>query len=170
MPQGPNRSFERFLADREPALLRTAMFLTGSREVGEDVLQDVLLRAYRHWRRIDDPDAYLRRALVNATRSWQRRWRFWEESLEARAEQAVDPDADRVPVRAGLLTALRALPPKQRAVLVLRYFDDLSESQTADILGCSTSSVKTHAARGLQRMRAALAVDDTGSGRKEGAQ
>lgn len=169
MPQGPDLSFERFVNDREAALLRTAMFLAGSREVGEDLLQDVLMRAYRHWRRIDDPDAYLRRALVNATHSQQRRWRFREQPLEGRAEQAVDPDADRVPVRAGLLTALRSLPPKQRAVLVLRYFDDLSESQTADILGCSTSSVKTHAARGLQRMRTALAIDDTHWGRKEGA-
>lgn len=159
MAYGSGQSFEAFLAEHERALLRTAMLLVGHREVGEDLLQDVLLRACRHWGRIDDPDAYLRQALVNASRSRWRRRRFREEALDAVAEPAVYGDAERVPVREALLTALRSLPPRQRSVLVLRYFEDLTEIQTADVLGCSPSTVKTHAARGLARMRAFLDLD-----------
>ncbi len=159
MGQGPGWSFERFVVDRQAALLRTAIFLVGDRELGEDLLQDVLFRASRHWRRIEDPDAYLRRALVNAANSRWRRRRPREEPWEETSDRGMAGEAERIPVRDGLLTALRALSPRQRAVLILRYFADLSEGQTAAILGCSPGSVKTHAARGLHRMRAVLADD-----------
>lgn len=97
---------------------------------------------------------------MNAASGRWRRRRIREEPLEKWREPAVDGDVERIPVRDGLLGALRALPPRQRAVLVLRYFDDLSEAQIAGILGCSTGTVKTHAARGLRRMRVVIAAHE----------
>ncbi|MBL7502588.1 SigE family RNA polymerase sigma factor [Frankia sp. CNm7] len=157
-----DRSFEGFVADRGSALLRTAVFLTGDRQGGEDLLQDVLLRAYRRWADVDDPESYLRRALVNASVSRARRWPRGREQLVAWDEPgpdlAVSPGglvdvAGRVGDRHDLLGALRQLPPRQRAVIVLRYFDDLSEAEIATELGCGAGTVKTHAARGLSRLR-----------------
>ncbi|MDT3441594.1 SigE family RNA polymerase sigma factor [Pseudofrankia sp. BMG5.37] len=157
-----DRSFEQFVADRGTALLRTAVFLTGDRQAGEDLLQDVLLRAYRRWDDIDEPESYLRRALVNASTSrlrWRRRAR--EDLVDWSAEGGLDRGggvdvARAVGDRQDLLGALRRLPSRQRAVIVLRYFDDLSEAQIAAELGCGQGSVKTHASRGLSRLRELL--------------
>ncbi len=160
MAGGSGASFERFVAEREAPLLRTAVFLAGDRGRGEDLLQDVLLAVFRRWGRIDDPEAYVRRALVNAATSRWRRPRVREEPLGPAADRGVSSDADRLAERAELLAALRVLPPRQRAVVVLRYFDDLSEAQIATLLACSPGSVKTHCARGLKRLRAILDTGD----------
>ncbi|HEY2443912.1 MAG TPA: SigE family RNA polymerase sigma factor [Streptosporangiaceae bacterium] len=152
-------SFEEFVAGSSSHLLGLARLLTdGHRAEAEDLLQGALERAYRHWRRIsrrEDPERYVRQILVNASVD---RWR----RLRRRPEGPMwfpggdPPVADRsaeVADRDLLLRGLAALPVRQRAVLVLRYFEDLSEAQTAAMLGCSVGTVKSQAARALARLR-----------------
>jgi RNA polymerase sigma-70 factor (sigma-E family) len=151
--------FEDFVRARSSSLLRTAFLLTGQNQAeAEDLLQIALERAYRHWRRIsglEQPELYVRRVLVNASADRRRRLaRRPELPLPAVPEGPVTSDpVAAVADRDFLLRALAKLPPRQRAVLVLRYFDDMSESQTAQMLGCSLSTVKTQSARGLARLR-----------------
>lgn len=155
-------SFREFVARREPALLRTAYLLTGDLGHAEDLVQTALLKTYRHWNRVsavDEPLAYVRRVLVTTHTSWLRRLSSTELVLEDVPER-LPPDAAVAEPEVELQAALRSLPSKMRAVLVLRYFDDLTEIQTAEILGCSASTVSTHAARGLARLRSALATHE----------
>lgn len=161
-PRRDTESFEQYVADRGAALLRTAVFLTGDHQAGEDLLQDVLLRTYRRWRHVAEPDSYLRRALANAAISAARRRLRTRERLVDWDDPGVDVPAEtadrtgQVNERHDLLDALRQLTPRQRVVIVLRYFDDLSEAQIAAELGCAPSSVKTHTYRGLLRLRALM--------------
>ena len=147
---------ERFLAERADHLLRTAVLLAGNREAGEDLLQTAVERLLRRWRRFDgDPEGYLRRTLCNlATDSHRRagRWRQKERLLRTGLRHTQDPAGD-VDLRDALVRLLLQLPAKQRAVLVLRYFEQLTEAETAQVLGCSVGTVKAAASRGLRRMR-----------------
>jgi RNA polymerase sigma-70 factor (sigma-E family) len=151
--------FREFVLARRTALSRTAYLLTGDHAVAEDLLQASLVRTAEHWHRIagGDPEAYLRRVMVNERISRWRRRRYAVE-VPPGAESLVvsaGPDiADAVVRRATLLTALAQLPPRQRAVVVLRFFDDLSEAQTADVLGCSVGTVKSQAHLALAKLRA----------------
>jgi RNA polymerase sigma-70 factor (sigma-E family) len=160
-------SFEDFVYARSSSLLRTALLLTGqNRADAEDLLQIALERAYRHWPRLcrsGDPERYIRRILANAsTDRWRRLARRPEQPMPAAgAEPAVPDGTAKVVDREYLLSVLATLPPRQRAVLVLRYFDDMSEGETAQILGCSLGTVKSHAARALARLRA-IAVSHVG--------
>ena len=153
-------SFEDFVYARSSSLLRTALLLTGqNRADAEDLLQIALERAYRHWPRLcrsGEPERYIRRILANAsTDRWRRLARRPEQPMPAAgAEPAVPDGTAKIVDREYLLWALATLPPRQRAVLVLRYFDDMSEGETAQILGCSLGTVKSHAARALARLRA----------------
>ena len=152
--------FEEFVRGRSTALLRTAYLLTGDRGHAEDLLQGVLERTARRWSSIaESPEAYVRRALANAaTNRWRRR-RPVEVAWPPQHEPGgVDP-AHAYVVRDALLRGLLTLPSRQRAVLVLRYFDDLTEAQTADALGCSIGTVKSQASRGLARLRGLVADD-----------
>lgn len=155
-------SFEDFVQARSGSLLRTALLLAGqNRAEAEDLLQLALERAYRHWGRVcatGEPERYVRRILANASAD---RWR----RLARRPELALRPDdsGPGVPDQAAtlaerdyLLRALAALPPRQRAVLVLRYYDDFSEAEVAEALGCTIGTVKSHAARALARLREAV--------------
>jgi RNA polymerase sigma-70 factor (sigma-E family) len=153
-------AFEDFVRARSSSLLRTAMLLVGqNRAEAEDLLQVALERAYRHWPRViksEEPERYVRRILANASADrWRRIGRRAERTMPVACQDAVMPDrtAD-LAERDYLLRALAALPHGQRAVLVLRYFDDLSEAQTADMLGCSVGTVKSQTARALGRLRA----------------
>jgi RNA polymerase sigma-70 factor (sigma-E family) len=150
--------FESFVAARSADLLRTAMLLTHDRGHAEDLLQAALVKAYRRWPRIagEDPYPYVRRVLVNGVTSW-RRLRGTQEivSLPAR-DQFVADATELVAERDHLMRALQSLPLRMRTVLVLRYVEDLSEAATADAMGCSVATVKTHAAGGLARLRAVL--------------
>ena len=156
------RSLERFVTDRGDRLLRTAALLAGSRADGEDLLQSALERLLRNWRRIDgDPENYVRRTLYNlATDGW-RRQRVWQRKA-ALFEPAppVDPADYRRPPRCRGAGAGPA-PARQRAVLVLRYFEQLSEAETAETLGCSVGTVKSATARGLARLREITASEDS---------
>jgi RNA polymerase sigma-70 factor (sigma-E family) len=142
------------LADRGDALLRSATLLTGSRVAGEDLLQAALERAMRSPSRdAVTAEAHLRRTMYHlAVDSWRVRRRRPE--VLAAADPPADPDqSDRVAMRTTLLAALAQLPPRQRAVLVLRFFEDCTEAQTAELLGCSLGNIKSTAARGLARLR-----------------
>lgn len=142
-------------------LLRFAYLLTGDRHQAEELVQAVLARALPRWSRVldaGDPLAYVRRALVNQrTDTWRRRGR--REHLAADVPDLPDPaDAAGVSdLRHDLLVALRRLPRRQRAVVVLRYLEDLPDDEIARQLGCSAVTVRTQAARGLAKLRPLLA-------------
>lgn len=147
--------FEEFVADRGQALQRFGYALTGDWAMAEDLLQTALARAYPRWSRMrrDNPEAYVRKIMINIWSSWwRRRWRG--ELPVARVPELAGPDgfaaADR---RQALRQALAALPPRQRAVVVLRYHQDLSEAQVADLLGVSVGTVKSQASRALVSLR-----------------
>jgi RNA polymerase sigma-70 factor (sigma-E family) len=159
---------DRFLAERGGSLIRTAVMLAGGREAGEDLLQAALERLLRHRRRIEgDPEGYLRRILYNlAADSWRREGR-WRAKLPLLRQAAAEPPADDtagVDIRDALVRTMLQLPAGQRAVLVLRYWEQLSEAESAAALGCSVGTVKSAASRGLRRMRElAASWDDTAS-------
>jgi RNA polymerase sigma-70 factor (sigma-E family) len=149
--------FEDFVAREQAALLRLAVLLAGDRGHAEDLVQTALLTCYRHWGRITrggDPTAYVRRALVTTHTSWRRRRSSTEQVVETLPDRAAPPPPED---DEELRTALRALPPRMRAAVVLRFYADLSEAQAAEAMGCSVSTVNTQTARGLARLRAALA-------------
>ena len=147
---------EHFLAERADHLLRTAVLLTGSREAGEDLLQMAVERLLRRWRRFDgDPEGYLRRTLYNlATDGYRRagRWRQKERLLRTGLQPTQDATGD-VDLRDALVRLLLQLPVRQRAVLVLRYWEQLTDAETATVLGCAEGTVKSAGSRGLARMR-----------------
>jgi RNA polymerase sigma-70 factor (sigma-E family) len=155
----PDRGFDEFVRDRSTALLRTAVLLVGGdRGHAEDLLQGVLERVYARWDRIDGPpEAYARRALTHAAvNRWRTRRRRPELPLLDTDPGAADP-GDRtaaVDLRDALVRALLTLPPRQRAVLVLRYLDDLPDEEVARALGCSAGTVKSQASRALAKLRA----------------
>jgi RNA polymerase sigma-70 factor (sigma-E family) len=155
-------SFDDFVRARSSSLLRTALLLTGQHQAeAEDLLQFALERAYRYWPRVcgsGEPERYVRRILANAAADrWRKIARRAEQPMFATMPEAAMPDCTaEIADRDYLLRALAALPPGQRAVLVLRYFDDLSEAETAEMLGCSIGTVKSQAARALDRLRSAV--------------
>jgi RNA polymerase sigma-70 factor (sigma-E family) len=148
---------ERFLADRGDHLLRTAVLLAGSREAGEDLLQTGLERLLRHWPGMaGNPEGYLRRTLYHlAADRWrqQHRWRRHLQLLRPGLEAAVTDPFAAVEMRDSLVRLLMQLPPRQRAVIVARYWEQLSEAESAQVLGISVGTVKSSAARGLRRLR-----------------
>jgi RNA polymerase sigma-70 factor (sigma-E family) len=154
MPSDPvTLAYEQFVRARGPALLRFAYLLTGDYSVAEDLTQDCLTSAYWRWPTLADPEAYLRRAITNGVRS-----RFRRLGLHRRWERLQPPSTSADPAEIvtesdALWAAIRRLRPQHRSVLVLRYYEDLSDSDIAQILGCSESTVRTWARRGLSRLR-----------------
>lgn len=158
MDSAAEDDFRDFVLGRSPALLGTAYLLTGDRGVAEDLLQVALLKTYRHWKRIhasDNPESYVRRIMVNQRISWWRRRRVAESGAPVPDAPAPETPST-VEERDELWRALHQLPPRTRAVLVLRYWEDMSEADTARILGCATGTVKSQASRGLRRLREVL--------------
>ncbi len=155
-----DREFVEFVEGMNVSLRRTAFLVCGDRHKADDVVQDALYKLYLAWpkvRRVGNPHAYARRMVVNAAQDGRRRpWR--REVAIAELPERIQPDdftaghADRDEV----LDALRALGPRQRACVVLRYYEDLSVEQTAEILGCSQGTVKSQAARGLDTLRQSI--------------
>jgi RNA polymerase sigma-70 factor (sigma-E family) len=156
---GVSVSFEEFVQQCSPRLFRTALLLTGQdRSAAEDLVQLAFERAYRHWSRVcrgGEPERYVRRILVNASNDrWRHAARRPERPLRPGDTGLVEADqADAVAQRDFLMRALAALPPRQRSVLVLRYFNDLPDAEIADALGCSVGTVKSQVSRGLARLR-----------------
>jgi RNA polymerase sigma-70 factor (sigma-E family) len=147
---------EQFLTERADHLMRTAVLLTGSREAGQDLLQTALERLLRHWHTLHgDPEGYLRRTLYNLAADGNRRQgRLRRKLLLLRAELQPHTDVTaEVDLRDALMRMLLQLPQRQRAVLVLRYWEQLSETETAAVLGWPEGTVKSAAFRGLRRLR-----------------
>jgi RNA polymerase sigma-70 factor (sigma-E family) len=159
-------SFDVYVRDRSAALLRLAFLLTGDRYLAEDLVQTSLVKVMRHWQDVadkGDPHAYVRKVLLHTALGWRRRrWRGEEPS--ERLPDAGTPDRTAVvDSRERLRRALVSLPPRQRAAVVLRHYEDMSEAQVALELGCSVGTVKSQTARGLERLRALLStggIDD----------
>ena len=154
---GPREShsvdFDDFVAARSASLLRTAYLLTHDHALAEDLLQTALSKAWFAWRRIDaHPEAYVRRILATTYASWWRRRWNGEQASETLPEQAVDTTAD-ADASHDLWQAMARLPRRQRAVVVLRYFEDLSVAETADALGISHGTVKSQLSKALAKLR-----------------
>jgi RNA polymerase sigma-70 factor (sigma-E family) len=160
--------FREFVAMRWTALLRMAYLLTGDHGHAEDLAQSALVRVHRHWAKVladDDgsdergPEAYVRRTMVNLNTDWWRRLGSRERpgGILPGGDRPSSADAyAEMDLREDLWVELRALPVKMRATLVLRYFEDLSEAETAAILGCSVGAVKSQCSRGLARLQQAM--------------
>jgi RNA polymerase sigma-70 factor (sigma-E family) len=142
---------EQFAREHGAALLRFGVLLTGNRHDAEDLVQTALMRTALRWRSVQDPGPYVRRAMVRLHINWRTRLRarLSGEPLPEQASPAVDSDT-----RLVVWQALSGLPPRQRAVLVLRYYEDLPEAEIAAVLGISRGTVKSTTARALARMRA----------------
>jgi RNA polymerase sigma-70 factor (sigma-E family) len=158
--------FERFVAESTQPLLRTAFLVAGDVAEAEDLVQECLIKVARRWpkvRTMQHPRAYARRVLVNLALDDSRRRvrRRAELELPAGRHDGLDEGSARdlaaVDSRSELESALDTLAPRQRAVLVLRYFEDLSEADTAAALGCSVGTVKSTASRALARLQSTLA-------------
>ena len=151
-------SYEEYVTLRWPTLYRTAYLMTGDHADAEDLVQSALVKVYGAWHKVsraDSADAYVRRVLVNTFVSGRRPVRFTRERIVAAVPERaaiVEGPEDRL----SLWPHVAALPPKQRAVIVLRYYEDLSEAQIADALGCSPGTVKSNASLAIKSLRARM--------------
>ena len=149
--------FREFVSSRRLALLRRAVLLTGDQGLAEDLVQTSLLKVWPRWEQLareGDPDAYLRRVMVNTSVSWWRRPSHHERLSASLPETATASDDYTTSDNRDLLDrALCDLPRRQRAVIVLRYYEDLSEAQAAGILDCSVGTVKSQTSRALEKLR-----------------
>jgi RNA polymerase sigma-70 factor (sigma-E family) len=154
-----SEEFRAFALDRSLRLHQSAYLLCGDWHLAHDLVQDTLVKVYRHWSRVrqaDSPDAYVRRILINEARNrWRRRDRALSvANVEAGPTVPAVPDAtDDIARRDGLLRALLELPQQQRATVVLRYLEGLSQAETAQVLGCSEGTVKSQSSRALATLR-----------------
>jgi RNA polymerase sigma-70 factor (sigma-E family) len=162
---GADDGFDGFVAARWAPLVATAYLVTGDRGIAEDCVQEALVRMHRRWGRIDPAGraAYAHRAAINAALSWRRRRRTAEVSFDVARHDVGHRSDDPVGVDPRLLAALRTLAPRARAVVVLRFLEDRSEAQTAEILGCTVGTVKSLTSRGVARLREVLEVADDGA-------
>jgi len=156
--ESARQDFSEFVAARSGQLTRLAYVLTGDQHAAEDLLQNALVKAAAHWGKIHTaPEAYVRRIMYREQASWlRRRARRRETAMAQVPEPATGDDADDVGARLALRDALLALPPRRRAVLVLRYLEDLPESQVAEILGCSVGTVRSQNHKAVAQLRIAL--------------
>lgn len=155
MEQEAEASFTRWASDRQLALLRTAVLITGDHHRAEDLVQDALAKVAARWSRLRDqaPEAYARQIIVRTNISWWRKHR--RELVTDPGDRPVTGDEPSVDRRLLLDAALAGLTPRQRSIVVLRYYDDLSERDTADALGISVGTVKSTTHDALRRMREA---------------
>jgi RNA polymerase sigma-70 factor (sigma-E family) len=161
--RSPAASFDAYVAEYRTALVRYATFLCGSAAQAEDLVQDVLVRLYPRWGTLADPHPYVRRSVTNEFLSWRRRWAT--RHVHALPDTALTGEADR---RAHLdwndepgadpelWSQLGRLPRQQRAAVVLRYWEGLSDADIGDVLDCRPGTVRAHVSRGLATLRAGL--------------
>jgi RNA polymerase sigma-70 factor (sigma-E family) len=156
--------YEVFARAHLPRLSRYAVMLTGDRELAADLVQDVLVKIFRQWPRIavtDRPERYALRMVTNEYLSWRRRWAV--RTIFPMADVPEHPHPDDAPTqhaaRDDMWQRLATLPKRQRAVLVLRFYEQLPDSEIAELLGCSTGTVRGYAHRALASLRAGLAPD-----------
>ncbi|MFI9804975.1 SigE family RNA polymerase sigma factor [Streptomyces sp. NPDC052301] len=164
-----DEEFQSFMVGRWPRLMRTAFLLTGEQHAAEDLVQSTLEQVYASWRKVgaaDDPEAYVRRVMINAhARRHRRRLKeFLAPRDDSGLVREVADTGDRIAQaddRGALLQALAQLPARQREAVVLRYWEDLTETQTAQAMGCSVGTVKSNAAKGIAKLRALPGLADT---------
>jgi len=152
-----DEGFDAFVRARTPALLRTAYLLTGDQQLAEDLVQTALAGTSLAWRRLqrrESAEAYVRQVMYHQQVSWWRRRRVSERPYERLPEPATSDSADTTAVRVAVASALARLTPRQRAVLVLRYFDDQPDRVVAELLGCSVGTVKSQTHKALAKLRA----------------
>jgi len=167
-------TFEEYITARGAALVRFARVLTGDDHRAEDLVQEALAKAYPHWGRIqrtDRPDIYIRRIIINSSHSWWRRRSSSETPLDRPADLPAPGDAgSELAERDAMWRQIARLPDRQRAVLVLRYYEDLDDAAIAEILGCNPVTVRTHALRALntlrERFRGLAELGATGGGKR----
>ena len=152
--------FSAYVRARQKAFARFAYLLTGDPYSAEDLVQSALAKVYAKWDHISglqSPDAYVRKIMVNEHTTWWRRtWRH-RERTDSDLIRVMDPAGDDTPAHDSELWAhVRSLAPQQRAAVVLRYYEDLSEAQTAEILGCSVGTVKSHTSRAIKSLRSTM--------------
>lgn len=166
MDAASDAEFSDFMQGRWAQLVRLGYGLTGDRQLAEDLAQTAFARAYASWGRVrlaDNPDAYLRRIVINANSSRFRKMRVPEVLTEAVPDLVAASDGRQWHCdRDALVTALLQLPYGQRAAVVLRYWLDLTETETAAILGCSVGNVKSQASRALSKLRTSAALLEGG--------
>jgi RNA polymerase sigma-70 factor (sigma-E family) len=161
---GRSEEFREFARDRAWPLQQSAYLLCGDWHSAQDVVQETLIKAYRHWPRVkraDNPDAYVRGILLNEVRD---RWRRPEKAVPVghfTAELAVPDASDDIARRDRLLRALVELPLQQRMTVVLRYLEDMTQVETANLLGCSEGTVKSQSSRALATLRTFLTTTET---------
>jgi RNA polymerase sigma-70 factor (sigma-E family) len=155
---------EELYSRHSPAAMRLAYFLTGDRELAVDLVQDAFVRVagrFRHLREPDAFDAYLRRTIVNLFSSHLRRLRLERRALERQVAAGRPPHREvDFAEQDAMWSALRTLQPRQRAAVVLRYYEDLSERETADVLGCSVGAAKQLVKRGLTALRGRIGSEE----------
>lgn len=166
--------FQGFVTNRWSQLMRTAFLLTGQQHAAEDLVQSSLERTYVSWRKVSaagDPDAYVRRIMINThARRHRRKLKEFLSLQDAAPVLDTCERGDRMAQaddRAALLRALAQLPLRQREAVVLRYWEDLSETQTAEAMGCSVGTVKSNAAKGIAKLRAIPALTEKVGSRGE---
>lgn len=155
-------AFTEFVSLRSASLFRTAYLIVGDHQLAQDLLQESLIKTYIAWPRLRDPskaEAYTRKTLVTTAISWRRRRSFHERPTDLLPDTAVPHSGERVTTHASMVAQLRALPPRQRAAIVLRYYEDLTEAQTAEVMGCSVGAVKSQVSTGLGRLRDRLGAN-----------
>jgi RNA polymerase sigma-70 factor (sigma-E family) len=155
--------FARFVRNQSGELQRTAWLLTGDWALAEDLVQTALMKTWQRWttvRRQDAPASYVRRIIVTTFLSWRRRRWSSELSSDSLGDEQVSNQCDDVDRRVELIAAVQRLPPRQRAVIILRYFNDLSETATANVLDCSTGTVKSQASKALRTLRRTTTTAD----------
>lgn len=151
--------FEQFVRVRLPALVRFVAAMCADRGLAEDVVQEVLIRVGARWSTIgqlDVPEAYVRKALVNEYLTWRRKWSRLIPQAEVSTDRHEPDSAEQLAQRSELAQRLAQLPPRQRTVLVLRYYEDLSDNDIAATMGCRAATVRSYAARALAALRVEL--------------
>jgi RNA polymerase sigma-70 factor (sigma-E family) len=153
-------SFDAFVRESSPALARLAFLLTGDRQLGEDLLQTALSKVLPHWHRVvaqGDPAPYVRTTMVRTAIGWRRRrWNGETPANDLPEPTAASDFSGALDTRERLRVALSTLPVRQRAVVVLRFYEDRTEAEVAQLLGCSRGTVKSQAAKALAKLRARL--------------
>lgn len=160
--RGDTEEFCDFVLFRSAALFRVAYLIVGEYQLAQDLVQESLEKTYVAWprlREVANAEAYTRRVIATTATSWSRRRSFHERPVEYLPEPVGEDPAAGVVVHDALWAALLALPPRQRAAIVLRHYVDLSEAETADAMGCSVGAVKSSASTGLRKLRARIGPD-----------
>jgi RNA polymerase sigma-70 factor (sigma-E family) len=164
VPTSPDAAaFDAYVSERGGSLLRFAYVLCGDYYLAEDLVQEALVKVHRRWSKVertDQPGTYVRKAILRQYLSWRRRRSSGELPEDIPDDSNQKPDhAQSLADREALWAALSGLPPKQRAVLVLRFYEDLNDDEIATYVGCSAQTVRSHASRGVARLRGIVRAD-----------